>query len=722
MKRTQLFIVTLLFPLLIFAGNGLREADHAFASQQYSNALQLYDRAQSSSTISKSDLARAIFQEGECQRMLSHWSDAEKDFNRSIKAKYPDDIQYLRLAQVQQMQGKYSDAIRNFVEYQNRVPSDPAAAIGIQACNDALAWMNEPDNRWKIHNEDQINSKTNDFCPTWSDRKHLSIVFSSKRPGQTGSGVDPISGGMYSDLFEAKISNNGKWSIPSTVQGSVNLPESNDGASCITKNGSHIFFTRCDQKKNHLITCKIFYSEKQGNSWNVPTMIDFGLDEATLDSFNFRHPAVSLNEDVMVFSSDMRGTTGGEHSDLWISTFDKKTKTWGKPVNMGNQINTNEREGFPYISDDGTLYFSSDGHGGMGGLDLFKAPRTSATEWKWGAPVNMKVPFNSPADDFGIVFDGKKKKGYLTSNRDGTKGADDIWSFYYEPCISILSGIVKDTVNGGIPVNDALVVVNYEDGTQESQRTGPSGNYSFNIGENETFMVTVKVDSLTESAKAKQYFNPDAKQNGKFTTVGLIDCEPNKKDFIVKPIPNVDISFPAVLYDFNLATLRPESKDSLDYLYQILIDNPNLVIELDAHTDSRGSADHNRDLSQRRAQACVDYLVNEKGISKDRLVAKGFGEDRPLKLANGIVLTEKYINSQPEKEREALHQLNRRTTFRVISTNYIDPKAPAHGPTAPIKVRKGYYDDSGDEISDDGTDSAPVQGTPAPKQPAPHLK
>jgi peptidoglycan-associated lipoprotein len=703
----------LLFPAFLFAGGGMREADHAFASQEYYNAMQDYQNVIGNKNASKTDVARANFQIGECYKMLSKWKDAKKYYLKAISLKYPDDKARLYLAQTEQMLSEYADAINDYTIYKGLVPSDPSAQIGIDACNDALSWMNIPDNKWKIKNEEELNSKTNDFCPTFSDRKHSSIVFSSKRPGQTGSNVDPISGGMYSDLFEAKKSNTGKWSTPTTVQGNVNLPTSNDGASCITKNGTHIFFTRCDQQKKQLITCKIYYSEKKGNSWDVPVLVDFGLDAATLDSFNFRHPAVSANEDVMVFSSDMNGTTGGVHSDLWMSTFDKKTKKWSKPVNMGKQINTNEREGFPYISEDGSLYFSSDGHGGMGGLDIFKAPKTSLTEWKWGTPENMKLPFNSPADDFGIVFDGKLKKGYLTSNREGTKGSDDIWEFHYEPCITLLSGVAMDTVNK-IPVSNALVILNYADGTQESQRTGAKGTYSFNIGENETFIVSVKIDSLTQSAKTKKYFSPNEKQNGKFTTVGLIDCHPNTKDFVINPIPDVEVIFPAVLYDLDKATLRPESKDSLDFLYQILIDNPNLVIELDAHTDCRGSADHNRDLAQRRAQACVDYLIS-KGISKDRLVAKGFGEDRPLKLASGVVLTEKYINSQPAKDREALHQMNRRTTFRVLNTNYVDPKAPSKLPTAPVKVRKGYYDESGDEVSDDGSDSNETPETATPK-------
>ncbi|HET6990411.1 MAG TPA: OmpA family protein, partial [Bacteroidia bacterium] len=619
----------------------------------------------------------------------SQWDPAKICYTKAINAKYPNDKARLYLAQMHQMKGEYQDAIDDFKIYQSLVPSDSAAAVGIKACTLALDWLNEP-NRWKVTNEAQLNSKSNDFCPTFSNKKHNALVFSSKRPGQTGAKIDPISGGLYSDLFEAMIDNKGKWSTPAAIPGEVNMPFSNDGASCITKGGNHIFFTKCGQKKKKFVTCKIYYAEKQGNVWGTPVLVDFGLDAATLDSFNFRHPAVSVNEDVMVFSSDMTGTTGGNHSDLWISTFDKKTHTWGKPVNMGSKFNTDQREGFPYIAEDGSLYFSSDGLGGMGGLDIYRAEKTSATKWEWGTPENMKSPINSPADDFGICFDGKQQKGYLTSNREGTKGADDIWRFYWEIYHPLIDGKIFDCANGEVPVKNALVELVGNDGSTARTFTDEQGQYEFKLKENVNYILNVLGDSAS-SVKAQSYFSLPENEKGKLTTIGMTENKTFTYDFCLPPVKIEDVTLPAVLYDLDLATLRPQSKDSLNFLYQILIDNPNFVIELDAHTDCRGSADHNRTLAQNRAQSCVDYLIS-KGIAKDRLIAKGFGEDKPL-VWKGVVLTEKYINSRPEKEREALHQLNRRTTFRVIRTNYVDPKAPARGPIAPINVKKGYFDD-----------------------------
>ncbi|HTL83408.1 MAG TPA: OmpA family protein [Bacteroidia bacterium] len=695
MKPTRLFTLVLLFPCLLFAQKEITYGDQQFEAQQYFTALTNYHAALAKCRTD-ANKAYCEFQIGQCYKMLSEWDDAKTFFSKAIKDGTVDDRSYLFLAQMEQQLGEYPRAIGDFTTYAGKVPSDPAAQTGIDACNNAIDWYADT-TRWQLTNESQINTRYNDFCPTWSDKNHKSIIFSSKRAGQTGSKVDPISGMLYSDLFEARLGKNGKWSTPAAVAGSVNMPQANDGASSITKNGNRIYFTRCDQKKKQLISCKIYYSDKTGNSWGAPLLVDFGLDASMLDSFNFRHPAISANEEVMVFSSDMTGATGGQHSDLWISYYDKKTKTWGAPQNLGSSVNTNGREGFPYIAEDGTLYFSSDGLGGLGGLDLFKATK-SANGWSWSAPENMKTPFNSPGDDFGIVIDGKKQMGYLTSNRAGSKGADDIWKFMYVPCDPTLNCVVLDR-SSHVPVKNAFIDLVGSDGTAYSVTSGTDGKNAFTLKENVSYLLGVKCDSAS-SKFSTSYFSMKDDDRLKLTTLGMNLCHDFYDTIYVDSIPTVDIKFPAVLYGLDSADLRQQSKDSLNYLYELLVENPNLVIEIDAHTDSRGSAEHNRDLSQRRAQACVDYLIS-KGISKDRLVAKGWGPDAPLKMGK-VVLTANYINSKTSlKEREALHQLNRRTTFKVLRTDYVDPKAPPRPPAPPVNVKKGFFDETGVEVNDD---------------------
>jgi peptidoglycan-associated lipoprotein len=707
--------------------NYIRDADRAFDSQQYYNASELYKKGLAK-IKNKQEKARITYQIAECYRMMNDWKNAESWYSKAIKAKHNNDKMYLYFAEAKKINMKYDEAITAFQDYQKLVPSDPAGENGIKSSELAQKWKDNP-TRYVVENMAQINSKDYDFSPTYGDKKHTSLVFTSKREGQTGSKIDPVSGTMYSDLFETKVDKNGKWSTPTTIQGDVNSALGNEGASCINKKGDKIYFTRCDQVKKKWITCKIYMSPKKGNSWGPPEMIDFGLDAAMLDSFNFRHPTVSADEQVMIFSSDMTGSMGGQHSDLWMSTWDKKSKTWGKPVNMGPSINTAGREGFPYLSENGDLYFSSDGQLGMGGLDIFKAPLTDAKTWKFGTPENLKYPLNSSGDDFGIVFDGKKEKGYLTSNREGTKGADDIWSFYLPPLVFHLNGTITDCKYGpSVDVQDATVRMVGSDGSALEVKTDKDGKYKYDLLPEVSYVVTVFSDGKAHSTKADGYLNLPDKDKGKLTTVGEMTSKDFVLDFCLVPAEQ-EIRFPAVLYDLNKSTLRPESKDSLNFLYQTLMDNPTIIIEISSHTDPRASDAYNDKLSLARAQACVDYLVNEKHIPKERLVAQGYGKRRPLRMPDGTVLNDKYIKSKKTKqEQEALYQLDRRTVFKVLSWNYIDPNAPKDQNQRKIvhpKVNAGAFDDTGDTTGADVQD-APVDGggaaapapTPAPT-PAP---
>ncbi|MSP68965.1 MAG: hypothetical protein EXR20_01690 [Bacteroidetes bacterium] len=707
MKLIKVFSVTV-FLMIAFVMNAdaqknyIRDADKAFESQQYYNASDLYKKGMAK-IKNKQEKARIMFQIGESYRMMMDWKLAESWYSKAIKAKHNNDKMYLYFAEAQKINMKYDEAITAFQEYQKLVPSDPAGENGIKSSELAQKWKDAP-TRYVVDNMAQINSKDYDFSPTYGDKKHTALVFTSKREGQTGSKIDPISGTMYSDLFETKVDKNGKWSTPSVIQGEVNSALGNEGASCVNKKGDKIYFTRCEQLKKKLITCKIYMSTKKGNAWGPAELIEFGLDVAMLDSFNFRHPTISVDEQVMIFSSDMTGSTGGHFSDLWKSTFDKKTKKWGKPVNMGPQINTSGREGFPYLSEAGDLYFSSDGQLGMGGLDVFKCALTEPKTWKYGNPENLKFPMNSSGDDFGIVFDGKKDLGYLTSNREGTKGDDDIWSFYLPPLVFHLAGTITDCKYGpSVLVAGANVRMVGSDGSALEVTTDAKGTYKFDLLPEVSYILVVFADKAS-SDKAEGYLNLPDKDKGKVTTVGEMVSKDFVKDFCLVPAES-EIRFPAVLYDLNKSTLKPESKDSLNFLYQTLLDNPSIIIEISSHTDSRASNKYNQTLSQARAQSCVDYLVVEKKIPQERIVAKGYGEEKPLKMQDGSILTEKYIMGKKSKqEQEALFDLNRRSVFKVLSWDYVDPNAPADQNERKIirpKVNAGAFDESGDSEATD---------------------
>ncbi|MGL4596029.1 MAG: OmpA family protein, partial [Bacteroidia bacterium] len=315
--------------------------------------------------------------------------------------------------------------------------------------------------------------------------------------------------------------------------------------------------------------------------------------------------------------------------------------------------------------------------------------------------------------DFGIVFDGKKERGYLTSNREGTKGADDIWSFYMPPLEFNLEGEVTDCKYGqSIKVVGAIVRLVGSDGSAQEIVSGAQGQYAFKLLPEVSYVVTVLSDKA-KSSKAEGYLNLPDKDKGKLTTVGLDASKNFILNFCLVPA-ETEIRFPAVLYDLNKANLRPESQDSLNFLYQTLIDNPTIIVEIGSHTDSRASNAYNVKLSQARAQACVDYLTKVKGIPAARMVAKGYGEERPLRMADGTVLTEKYIMAKKTKpEQEALFQLNRRTVFRVLSWDYSDPNAPKiDRKIVRPKVLSGAFDDTGDTTGADVSDG-PVGGEPA---------
>lgn len=703
--------------------NFIRDADKAFDSQQYYSAIDLYKKGLTK-LKSKPEKARVNYQIAESYRRINDWKQAEGWYSKAIKAKHTDDKMYLWLAEAKKINMKYDEAIVAFQDYQKVAPSDPAGENGIKSSELSQKWKDSP-TRWVVENMAQINGKDNDFSPTFGDKKHSSVIFSSQREGQTGSKVDPITGSMYSDLFETKVDKNGKWSTPSGVQGEVNTGAGNEGSSFVNKKGDKMYFTRCAQEKKALITCKIYMAPKKGNAWGEPELVDFGLETMMLDSFNFRHPTVSADDQVMVFSSDMEGTTGGVKSDLWMSMFDKKTKKWGKPVNLGSVINTAGREGFPFLHENGDLYFSSDGQLGMGGLDIFKATKVAGTDWKWNNVENLKYPLNSSGDDFGIVFDGVKERGFLTSNREGTKGSDDIWSFYMPPLLFKLEGVVTDCKYGpSVFVQDATVRVVGSDGSAQEVNTDAMGKYKFDLLQEVSYVVTVFSDK-GKSSKATNYLNLADKDKGKLTTIGLVESKNFTLDFCLTPAES-EIRFPAVLYDLNKSNLRPESKDSLNFLYQTLIDNPTIIVEIASHTDARASNTYNVKLSQARAQACVDYLINEKKIPAARISAKGYGEERPLRMQDGKVLTEKYINEQKTtQEQEALHQLNRRTVFSVKSWDYVDPNAPKDQNPRKIvrpKVLTGAFDDMADSTGTDVEEVVPPNGgapTPAPT-PAPN--
>lgn len=660
--------------------NFSKDADKAFDNQEYFNAIELYKKAYTK-IKKKDEKARNIFMTAECYRMINDNKQAEAWYIKAIKANYPDPKATLYLADAKKAQEKYNEALIEYNNYKKLVPSDPRGEDGAKSCELAQKWKDAP-TRYKVDNMAQINTKDPDFCPMYADKKYNKIYFTSMRPGGATGTIDPTLGELYSDLFETSMDKNAKWSTPVALPEPVNTKD-NEGLSTMTRKGDMMIFTRCLVEKNKQMYNQLWSAPKKGNSWGEPTKLPF-----CIDTLKYASPSLTSDGMTLFFSSNMPGGQG--ENDIWFAKYDKKSQKWGTPVNLGPGINTAGNDVFPFIHDDGTLYFSSTGHLGMGGLDIFRAEKKGDDQW--ANVTNMKFPINSAGDDFGIIFEGKKERGYLSSNRETTKGADDIWSFVLPPLLFTIEGDItdckfKETIPG------VTVKLVGSDGSSVETKTDAAGHYKFAenganryVNPNTTYIITASVANDVKTAQAPQGFLSSS-DKAKETTVGVEEAKTFKHDFCLVPIERF-IRFPDVLYDLGKADLRPESKDSLDFLYQTLLDNPTFVIELSSHTDYRGSDAANQKLSEARAKSCVDYLIS-KGINPARLKAKGYGEKAPLEVKDGegkimYTLSEAYINKttkgKPKQEFEALMQKNRRTVFSVLSKDFVDPNAPKELP------------------------------------------
>ncbi|MDQ3051952.1 MAG: OmpA family protein, partial [Bacteroidota bacterium] len=418
---------------------------------------------------------------------------------------------------------------------------------------------------------------------------------------------------------------------------------SSDGASVWDAKNNVLYFTRCQKIKNKEGICRLYKSVYANAAWGTPEPLPFATED-----FTTGHPALTEDGSVMYFTSDMPGTLGGK--DIFMVKWDAASSNWGTPTNLGSAVNTTGDEMYPYVSASGKLYFSSNGHPGMGGLDIFHATEGGGS---WGSVNNVKSPMNSPGDDFGIMFDGDVT-GYLTSNREGGLGADDIYSFRIPPPVFSVAGRVYDT-DTKENIEGATVELFGSDGTSLSVKTGADGMYRYELKGDAKYKV---------SASYTGYLT-------KFLEVSTVGMDESKEfvgdfDFPLKSTAR-PIELPEIFYDLDKASLRAESKKELDGLIKVLDENPTITIRIEAHTDTRASNEYNIDLSKRRAKSVVDYLI-KNGVDRDRLTSEGFGETKSR------VSDDEIAKMGTTAEKEAGHQKNRRTEFMVLGTDFVPKK------------------------------------------------
>ena len=615
---------------------------------EYHEAAQIYRKVYSKTSAKKTHLRGSIaFQIGECYRKLSNPTRALGGYTNAVRFQYNDSTAILYKAQMLHQLGRYTDAAKVYKDFLELVPNHPLAKNGLIGCEMAPEWKKNP-TRYTVRKMDKMNSREGEFSPMLYGAAFDELYFSSSRKEALGDTKSTITGMKNNDFFVVKQDEKKQWLKPAHIESGLNTPM-DEGTASFSLDGSQMYYTYCPQDSATSQTAKIYVSSRSGAEWSAGRKVEIFKDSSAMAA----HPAVGP-DGYLYFVSDIPGGYGGK--DIWRIPLDGIGVLY--PENLGPEINTRGDEVFPYMRADSVLFFSSNGHPGMGGLDIFKAVQHNG-QWR---VENMKSPVNSMADDFGITFAGKKETGFFSSNRND--GRDRLYSFDLPGIHIFVEGWVLNREEEEI--DGAAVRIVGKDGTYQRIFVRADGTY---------FMEVVPGMDYVMMASAPGYLN----QKQTLSVPNEEKSETHYVDFylasISKPVLIEDI-----FYDFNRATLRPESKKALDELIALLEDNPNVTIELSAHTDRIGSDAYNESLSQRRAQSVVDYLI-ANGIDPERLTAKGYGKSAPVTVTKNT--SEKYDFLPEEQELtaefiETLHpaqqaiadQINRRTEFRVLSTNY----------------------------------------------------
>ena len=628
------------------------KANNYYEAGEYLTALELYEKLYSKAKT-KSEKAEISFKSGICSQNLFDVNACIKWFRRAVLYKYQDPIANLHLANAFKMKGEYDDAKEFFAEYKDLVPNDPRGENGIISCDLSMEWL-ELENRYRIINIRKFNSKFDEYAPAYAGDS-TELYFTTTRETVMGEEINSNSGSNFADIFYIMKDKKGKWSEPIPAEGEINN-EFGQGSCSLTPDGRTMYYTNCVVLEGKEAGCRILVSHLSGTKWSAPEVVPVTKDTA----ISVGHPCISHDELTLFYVSDNPDRGVGQ-KDIWKIERKTKSSQWGAPQILGTEINTKYNELFPHVDVNGNLYFSSDGHIGMGGLDIFKATQTETGNY---TVENLKYPINSPSNDFALIVNGNEKNGYLSSTRKSGY-ADDIFYYYMKPLDITLEGVVINEKNHAY-IGDAEVTLEGSNGQQLKTKTKGDGTFSFKLDE--------QTDYLIKSIK-ENFLKGTANETTKGITENtLIEIE-------IFMIPTLDeIKIENIRYDLGDTLLREESKVALNELIEILNDNP-ITIELMAHTDYRGDDKSNQILSRGRANSVMAYLI-EQEVDPKRLKTKGYGETKPLKvdgntaekypfLNKGDVLTPEFIDALPTQEqREAAHQLNRRTEFRVLSADW----------------------------------------------------
>ena len=665
----------------------VREAYTSFESGKYFEAIDKCQAAftklgSKGSLKQKGDMA---FKIAESYRLLERYESANEWLDVCVELKYFDinpDIYFFKGEALRKM-GDFGKAEKSYSEFKKIADGarSDEVDVALKSCEEYKFYdMMEPEINYEVQCETKINRKEFDMSPAFADKKGLKIYFSSSRQESSGIGRDPITGEKYMDLYVAEFDKNGDPTNVETIDkdGVVNTSES-EGSLCFDKKFKTMYFTRCPNKDKMMLGCDIWKVSIVEGEFVDPIKLNLKQD----DKESVGHPCLTTDGMKLIFASDMK-SSGGDVSfggrDLWYISYNKKAKTWDSiPRNMGSSYNTSGNELFPSIGKEGEFFFASDGHKGIGGLDIFMCKPLEEKN-TWDTPQNMGYPINSPSNDYAITSRGKK--GYFTSERrlNNNQYAPDVWSYSIPPNLYDVKVIVHEFGNKNKRIPDAQVSFSGDDDSDWADNTNDKGTtIKFDVKNGKQRYINEDVTYSINAMKEGFLQNPNAT---KITTVGLKESQSFIVEIELVPIVE-EIRTPEVRYPLNEWTFINDSTcmstDSLEFLYNLLSTHPYITIDLFSHTDSRSSANYNQVLSENRAKAVYKFLVEEKGIDSRRIQPIGKGEAEPASWIddNGkaIVLTERYINkfrSADKAKFERLHQINRRTTARITSQDF-DP-------------------------------------------------
>ncbi len=653
-KQYHIFFVIIVLLFLFSCGpeRDMKKGEKFLAIGEYYDAAEAFKAAYNKTPAKeKTQRGQRAIKMAVCYEKINATQKAIAAYRNVIRYKQDDVETHLAFARQLLKNANYKEAEKEFQLVLDSLPDNTLAMNGLKSAQEAPQ-IKQLGSRYTVKKMDIFNSRRADYSPMLAGDEYDQLYFTSTRNEAQGDEISGITGAKPGDIFFSQKDDKGKWTRPQTIESGLNS-EYDEGACCFSADQRTMYLTQCSSDPSYPRYATIMTAQRSDAAWAKPTALEITHD--TLSSY--AHPAISPDEQWLYFVSDMPGGKGG--LDIWRCRI--TAAGLGGVENVGSPVNTEGDEMFPTFRPNGDLYFSSNGHPGLGGLDIFIAKVGKDGRYMLEHPG---FPLNSQGDDFGCTFEGPHNRGFFSSNRGDGRGWDHIFSFENPEIVQTIKGWVYEMDGYELPAAQVYIVGN--DGTNERLSVKGDGSFEKVIDPNVDYVMLATCNGFLNHKEELR-----------------VDPVTESKEYTLQ-FPLASIRVPVLIdnifYDFDKATLRPESATALDELVKLLNENPNITIELAAHADYRGAAQYNKNLSQRRAESVVRYLI-EHGISSDRLTPVGYGKERPKKIRKKVTekypwlkvddeLTEEFIKALDEEKQEICNQLNRRTEFTVLRTTY----------------------------------------------------